>query len=71
MIKKFLMWSGKRSHNILVQAGCALLYGLVSMFGFHGAIVIIMKLRKQLRKQNGKKLRKQLRKQNGNLQPTR
>jgi hypothetical protein len=56
MIKKFLLWSGKRSHDVQVQAGCALLYGLLSMFGFSGTIAIIMKLRnmKQKRKQNGK-----------------
>jgi hypothetical protein len=56
MMKKFLMWSGKRSHNIQVQAGCALLYGLLSMFGFSGTVAIVMKLRamKQPRKQNVK-----------------
>jgi hypothetical protein len=46
MIKRFLMWSGKRSHNVQMQAGCALLYGLISIFGHGGAIAIIMKLRK-------------------------
>jgi hypothetical protein len=46
MIRKFLMWSGKRSHNVQVQAGCALLYGLLSMYGFGGTCAIILKLRK-------------------------
>jgi hypothetical protein len=46
MIKRFLMWSGRRSHNVQVQAGCALFYGLLSIYGFGGTCAIIMKLRK-------------------------
>ena len=54
MIKKLLAWSARRSHNVQVQAGLALLHGLIDIFGIGPTIAIIMKLRKrkQPRKSN-------------------
>jgi len=54
MIKKLLAWSARRSHNVQVQAGLALLHGLIDIFGIGPTIAIIMKLRKlkQPRKPN-------------------
>ena len=46
MICKFLSWSAKRSHNVQIQAGCALLHGLISIFGIGGTMAIVMQLRK-------------------------
>jgi hypothetical protein len=46
MIKRLIAWTARRSHNVQVQAGMALLYGLVSIFGVKGSISIVMKLRK-------------------------
>jgi hypothetical protein len=54
------MWSARKSHNVQVQAGCALLYGLLSIFGFGGTVAIIMQLRKL----------KQPRKTNANVRKT-
>ena len=55
MIKKLLAWSARRSHNVQLQAGLALLHGLIDIFGVGPTIAIIMKLRKlnKQRKQNG------------------
>jgi hypothetical protein len=44
-VKKFLMWAGRRSHNVQVQAACALGYGLLSLYGFNGTVAISLKLK--------------------------
>lgn len=46
MIKSFLKWAGRHTRNVQAQAACALLYGLLELFGVTGTIAIVMKLRK-------------------------
>jgi hypothetical protein len=46
VIKKTLAYFAKRTHDIKLQLLLATLYGLVSLFGTGGAIMIIIKARK-------------------------
>jgi hypothetical protein len=51
MIIKLLAWSAKRSKDIRVQAALATIYGLISIFGVGPSILIVIKLRKQAKRQ--------------------
>jgi hypothetical protein len=62
MITFVLKWAAKRTHNIQAQAAFALLFGLVSIFGIKGTILIVMQLRK---------LKQRRKPTNANLQQTR
>jgi hypothetical protein len=44
-VKRLLMWVGRKSHNVQVQAACALGYGLLAMYGVNGTVAIALKLK--------------------------
>jgi hypothetical protein len=44
-VKAFLKWAGRKSHNVQVQAACALGYGLLSLYGVNGSVAIALKLK--------------------------
>jgi hypothetical protein len=44
-VKTFFMWAGRKSHNVQIQAACALAYGLLALFGVKGSIAIGLKLK--------------------------
>jgi hypothetical protein len=46
LIKRLLMYFGRKTHDVRIQLLCATLYGLVSMYGIGGGIAIILKARK-------------------------
>lgn len=52
MIKKVLAFFARRSHNVKVQCLLATIYGLVSIFGIGGTINIMLKMKKQVEKEN-------------------
>lgn len=72
-MKKFLMWAGRRSHNVQVQAACALAYGLLSLFGINGTLAIALKLKLPQLLVSGvlQQFRVTPRKKHGNVQQTR
>jgi hypothetical protein len=55
MIKRVLMYFGRKTHDVRVQLLCATLYGLVSLFGVGGAIAVILKARKLAKPRKVKK----------------
>lgn len=50
MIKRLIMYFGKRSHNIQVQLLCATFYGLVSIYGVFGSVAFFLKARKMAKR---------------------
>jgi hypothetical protein len=46
MIYKLLKYAAKHSHNVKLQVLLACFYGLLSIFGVSGTILILMKARK-------------------------
>jgi hypothetical protein len=45
-MNNLIRYFARKSHNVQVQAGLALLHGLIACFGVPGAIGVILKLRK-------------------------
>lgn len=56
MLKSFLRYCAKKSHDVKIQLLLATLYGLVDLFGITGAVAIIMKARKLSTKKPGNRV---------------
>lgn len=56
MIKRVILFFAKRTHNLQYQLLCATLYGLVSIYGVRGSVLILMKVSKMKTKKLPKKV---------------
>lgn len=56
MLKAFIRYLAKKSHNVRLQLLYATLFGLLELYGFGGTVSIIMKARKLATKKPGNRV---------------